>query len=158
MLNIIKQDICIYVPYSRPNSWTDWADIFCGHSGVAGGWHRLKKIRKFFFQNLFFHGQQWALPLVLNITSREAIRNFKGTILSKIYSLIVNNLWSDRIISNQLTDLKVVDSLILKIFTFKITRAITEGGGGVLPSIFVQGWNLAWKSFENFILTLLITI
>ena len=22
---IIKQDIRIYVPYSRPNGWTDWA-------------------------------------------------------------------------------------------------------------------------------------
>ena len=34
---IIKQDIRIYVPYSRPNCWTDWAEIFRGHSGVAGG-------------------------------------------------------------------------------------------------------------------------
>ena len=34
---IIKQDIRIYVPYSRPNGWTDWAEIFCGHSGMAGG-------------------------------------------------------------------------------------------------------------------------
>ena len=25
----IKQDIRIYVPYSRPNGWTDWAEIFC---------------------------------------------------------------------------------------------------------------------------------
>ena len=29
---IIKQDIRIYDTYSLPNSWTDWADIFCGHS------------------------------------------------------------------------------------------------------------------------------
>ena len=34
---IIKQDSHIYVPYSRPNGWTDWAEIFCGHSGVTGG-------------------------------------------------------------------------------------------------------------------------
>ena len=57
---IIKQDIRIYVPYSRPNGWTDWAEIFCGHSGVAGGCFRqkksiiflktfLKKIKNFFF-------------------------------------------------------------------------------------------------------------
>ena len=26
---IIKQDIRIYVPYSRPNGWTDCAEIFC---------------------------------------------------------------------------------------------------------------------------------
>ena len=32
-----NQDIRIYVAYSRPNSWTDWAEIFCGHSWVAGG-------------------------------------------------------------------------------------------------------------------------
>ena len=34
-----KQDIriYIYVAYSRPNGWTDWADIFWGHSWVAGG-------------------------------------------------------------------------------------------------------------------------
>ena len=25
----IKHDIHIYVAYSRPNGWTDWADIFC---------------------------------------------------------------------------------------------------------------------------------
>ena len=34
---IIKQDIHIYVAYSRPNGWTDLAGIFCGHSWVAGG-------------------------------------------------------------------------------------------------------------------------
>ena len=25
---IIKQVIRMYVPYSRPNGWTEWADIF----------------------------------------------------------------------------------------------------------------------------------
>ena len=39
---IIKQDIHIYVAYSRPNCWTDWAEIFCGHSWVARGCYRLK--------------------------------------------------------------------------------------------------------------------
>ena len=29
-----KQDIRIYDPYSRPNGWTEWADIFCGHLWV----------------------------------------------------------------------------------------------------------------------------
>ena len=33
---ILKQDIRIHVPYSRQNDWTKWADIFCGHSWVAG--------------------------------------------------------------------------------------------------------------------------
>ena len=32
----------IYVAYSRPNDCTDWADIFCEHSWVAGGCYRLK--------------------------------------------------------------------------------------------------------------------
>jgi len=34
---IIKQDIHIYVPYSRPNDWTVWTELFCGHSWVAWG-------------------------------------------------------------------------------------------------------------------------
>ena len=33
-----KTFVYIYVPYSRPNGWTDWAEIFCGQSWVAGGW------------------------------------------------------------------------------------------------------------------------
>ena len=49
----------------------DW--IICGHSWVAGGCYRLKKsifcfqiFFDYFFQP-FFHGQRWALQLVLNI-------------------------------------------------------------------------------------------
>ena len=73
LIYIIKQDSHIYVPYSRPNGWTDWADIFCGHSGVAEGWHRLKKNSKiffkiYFFSTFFFHGQRRALQLVPNKT------------------------------------------------------------------------------------------
>ena len=26
-----RTDIRIYVPYSRPNGWTEWAEIFFGH-------------------------------------------------------------------------------------------------------------------------------
>ena len=37
VIYIIKQDIRLYVPYSRPNGWTDWAEFFCGHLWVAGG-------------------------------------------------------------------------------------------------------------------------
>ena len=48
---IIKQDIRIYVPYSWPNGWTDWAEILWGHS-------------KFFYFYFFFHGQRRALQLV----------------------------------------------------------------------------------------------
>ena len=28
--------VYIYVAYSRPNDWTDWVEIFFGHSWVAG--------------------------------------------------------------------------------------------------------------------------
>ena len=63
IIYIIKQDIRIYVPYSRPNGWTDWAEIFCGHSWVAGG----LKNPIFFFQNFFFHEQRRALQLVFII-------------------------------------------------------------------------------------------
>ena len=44
----------IYVAYNRPNGWTEWAEIFCGHSRVAEGCLRLKK-SIFFFKLLFFH-------------------------------------------------------------------------------------------------------
>ena len=45
----------IYVTYSRPNGWTDWAEFFCGHSWVAGGCYRLKdsKLKKK-YKFLFF--------------------------------------------------------------------------------------------------------
>ena len=43
----------IYVEYSRQNSWTDYAEIFCRHLGVAGGCYRLKQIQTYFL-NFFF--------------------------------------------------------------------------------------------------------
>ena len=42
--------IYIYVAYSRPNGWTEWAETFCGHSW--GGCQRLKI--DFFSQHLNF--------------------------------------------------------------------------------------------------------
>ena len=52
---IIKHDIRIYVTDSRSNGWTEWADIFCGHSLVAIGCFRLKKNLTFFnFFKMFF--------------------------------------------------------------------------------------------------------
>ena len=50
---IIKQDSHIYVPYSRPNGWTDRAEIFCGHLGAVWGGYRLKKSKFFFLENFF---------------------------------------------------------------------------------------------------------
>ena len=46
-------NLYIYVAYSRPSGWTEWADIFCEHSWVAGGCYRLKKIRTFFSKYVF---------------------------------------------------------------------------------------------------------
>ena len=59
-IHIIKQDIriyiYIYVAYSRPNGWTDWTEIFCEHSWVAGGGdYRLKK-------SIFFSHGHWPMP------------------------------------------------------------------------------------------------
>ena len=49
---IIKQDIRIYVPYSRPNGWKEWA--FCGHA--------IKIEFIFFVQNFFIHFFPRATP------------------------------------------------------------------------------------------------
>ena len=45
-----KTFVFIYVAYSRPNGWTDRAEFFCGHSWVAVGCYRIKKIENLFFQ------------------------------------------------------------------------------------------------------------
>jgi len=62
-----------YVAYSRPNGWTEWAEIFCGHSWVCVECFSLKKLILFskvffifFFKFYFiFHGQRRALQLVV---------------------------------------------------------------------------------------------
>jgi len=54
IIYIIKQDIQIYVAYSRPNGLTDWAETFCGHSGVAGERYRIKNRENFFFSKYFY--------------------------------------------------------------------------------------------------------
>ena len=91
---IIKQDIHIHVAYSRPNGWTEWADIFCGHSWVAGVCLRLKRIEtfllKYFFKNFnfffFFFGQRRILQLVStkhkNVYKRYCKPNFKLAFMS----------------------------------------------------------------------------
>ena len=33
----------------RPNGWTEWAEIFCGHSLVAGGCQSKNKFEFFLF-------------------------------------------------------------------------------------------------------------
>ena len=52
----------INVTYSRPSGWTDWADIFCGHSWVAGERLKLKK-----FENIFFKIIIFLFQLVFNV-------------------------------------------------------------------------------------------
>ena len=63
----IKHDIHIYVAYSRPNGWTDWADIFCD---------RQKNSK--FFSPTFFHGQHRTLQLVVckTLQSTFSLNNF----------------------------------------------------------------------------------
>ena len=58
LYNKTSHSIRIYVPYSRLNGWTDWAEIFCGHSWVAGGCYRLKNNSKFFFQIIFLFSKK----------------------------------------------------------------------------------------------------
>ena len=65
----IKQEIHVCVAYSRPNSWTEWTEIFCGHSWVAGGVIGKKigcfSLKVYFFKIFFFpHEQRRALQLV----------------------------------------------------------------------------------------------
>ena len=72
--------------------WTDWAEILCGHSGVAGGGGVMDK--KLFFSNFFFHGQRRALQLVMlynnklalfYIISRYFFNLHRNTIKSNLY-------------------------------------------------------------------------
>ena len=39
----LEKTLFMYVAYSRPNGWTEWAYNFCGHSWEAGGCYRLKR-------------------------------------------------------------------------------------------------------------------
>ena len=50
LIYIIKQDSHVYVPSSRPNGWTDWADFFLW---TLRGGRGVKKNRKYFFQIFF---------------------------------------------------------------------------------------------------------
>ena len=85
-IHIIKQDIQIYVPYSHPNCWTEWADIFCGHCGSLGD--------EFFFQSIFFskllfffHGQRHALQLVIH----KELRNYASMYLCNYVTMQLCN-------------------------------------------------------------------
>jgi len=49
ILNNKTRHLYIYVAYSLPNGWTDWAEVFCEHLWVV---------------KFFFHGQRRALQLV----------------------------------------------------------------------------------------------
>ena len=53
----LKQDIRLYVPYSQPNGWTDWAEIFVDTHGWPVG--------VLGYKIFFFHWQRWALQLVV---------------------------------------------------------------------------------------------
>ena len=53
----IKQDIHIYVAYSRPNVWTYWAEIFVNTHGWPVGCYGVKK-SFFLFEKLTFFFQR----------------------------------------------------------------------------------------------------
>ena len=72
----IKRDICVYVPYSRPNGWTEWADFFlCGYSWVG---QRLKErfeckhenynifVKFFFTFNILFNLIEYRTAIIFN--------------------------------------------------------------------------------------------
>ena len=46
----------IYVANSRRNGWTDWTEIFCGHSCVAGGCNKNVCFYQTFFSIFFSTG------------------------------------------------------------------------------------------------------
>ena len=53
----IKQDIHIYVPYSWPNGWIEWAEILFNKLMSSLGVTQAEKIKiliKIFFKNLTF--------------------------------------------------------------------------------------------------------
>ena len=70
---MIKQDIRINVPHSRPNGLTK-----CTLMGSLGVQYGLKKLNFNFFK-FFFHGQRRALQLTVNI------RGFKKMKLKNIH-------------------------------------------------------------------------
>ena len=70
----------MYVAYSRPNGWIDWAEICFGHSWVSGRYYRLKinqnfeKILNFLSFHFFLQGQRRALQLVCNKNKKKFFR------------------------------------------------------------------------------------
>ena len=98
---IIKQDSHIYVPYSRPNGWTDWAEILCGHSGVAGGCYRLKNrnffflFEKFFFQIFFFTGNAGPFSYYYSKDANKTAGDISATQCITTYSSIFKSLFEN---------------------------------------------------------------
>ena len=44
-----------YVPYSRPNGWTEWAEFLCGHLRLAwGGGSDIAQKNSIFLKTFFF--------------------------------------------------------------------------------------------------------
>ena len=78
---MIKQDICIHIPYSRPNGWTEWADFVLENPWVPWGKHRLKGSEICIFQksNIFFKNQNFSFNFFL------ILRATPGPIASSTY-------------------------------------------------------------------------
>ena len=94
--------LCNHHTYSRPNGWTNWADIFWGHSWLVGGVKGYKNrcffkfFSKFFlFFILFFsHGQRRALYIVFD-NFKEYLHNAKFIFYQIVSSLIIYNSQSN---------------------------------------------------------------
>ena len=94
--------LCNHHTYSRPNGWTNWADIFWGHSWLVGGVKGYKNrcffkfFSKFFFifYFIFSHGQRRALHIVFD-NFKEYLHNAKFIFYQIVSSLIIYNSQSN---------------------------------------------------------------
>ena len=76
---IIKLDILIYVPNSRPNGWIEWADIFLwiliGSLGVTKA--KNKKNSNFIFLTFFSTASAGSVELCLIIDQNVIVVNYR---------------------------------------------------------------------------------
>ena len=62
----------MYFVYSRPNGWTDWAEIFLWTLMGGRGVLKAKEIR-FFFQNVFSTGNALQLVIIKHLHENSAL-------------------------------------------------------------------------------------
>ena len=77
---IIKQDFRICVPYSRPNGWTEWAEIFCRQSCFFSSTGNVQ----LFSQCLILLQGREGRHITLFFTNEVTIHNFFHLITSEV--------------------------------------------------------------------------